>query len=183
MPPRASGKRYAQAIFEIALEQDRLDQWEGDLEFADGVLQDDEFKTFLKHADVPVGDKMRAIEAVMVEIHPLVRNMISLLVTKGLVDVIQGLRLAYIELLDEYRGRQRVQVTSAVPLEPEELERITRFVAGLVRKEVVVSTDTDYSILGGVVIQIGDRLLDGSTRSRLDDLRNRMHSEVVVPGA
>ena len=183
MPPRASGKRYAQAIFEIALEQDRLDQWEGDLEFADGVLQDDEFKTFLKHADVPVGDKMRAIEAVMVEIHPLVRNMISLLVTKGLVDVIQGLRLAYIELLDEYRGRQRVQVTSAVPLEPEELERITRFVAGLVRKEVVVSTDTDDSILGGVVIQIGDRLLDGSTRSRLDDLRNRMHSEVVLPGA
>lgn len=183
MPPRASGKRYAQAIFEIALEQDRLDQWEGELEFVAGVLQDDEFKTFLKHADVPIGDKMRAIEAVMGETSPLIRNMISLLVTKGLVDLVRDLRSAYVELLDEHRGRQRIQVTSAVPLEPQELERIIQFVAGLVWKEVVVSTDTDDSILGGVVIQIGDRLLDGSTRSRLDSLRNRMHSEVIVPGA
>ena len=92
MPPRVSGKRYAQAIFEIALEQDRLDQWESDLEFVDGVLQDDDFEALLKHADVPIGHKMRAIETVMAEVDPLVRNMISLLVTKGLVNVVQGLR-------------------------------------------------------------------------------------------
>ena len=182
MPPRASGRRYAQAIFEIAREQDRLDQWEGELEFVEGVLADVEFKAFLKHADVPVWDKMRAIETVMAELSPLVRNMVSLLVTKGLVDTVGDLRSAYVGLLDQHRGRQRVQVTTAEPLEPEELERITQFVSRLVKREVVVSTDTDDTILGGVVIQIGDRLLDGSVRSRLDALRNRMHSEVVVPG-
>ena len=182
MAQRVSGKRYAQAIFGIALEQDQLDQWETDLEFVAGVLQDDDFKALLKHADVPIGDKLKSVDAVMQEIHPLVRNMVSLLVTKGLVDVLPGLGAAYSALLDKHRGRQRVQVTSAVPLEQPELERITRFVADLVQKEVVVSTEVDDSILGGVVIQIGDQLLDGSTRSRLNDLRNRMHSGVFVPG-
>lgn len=180
MPRRGSGKRYAQAIFELALEQDQLDQWDGDLEFIESVLQDDEFKALLKHADVSVANKIKAIDSVMGDVHPLVRNLVSLLVTRGMVDAVSDLRAAYTELLDKHLGRQRVQVTSAVPLEQRELDRITQFVTNLVRKEVVVSTDVDDSILGGVVIQIGDQLLDGSTRSQLDALRNRMHSGAVT---
>lgn len=180
MPRRGSGKRYAQAIFELALEQDQLDQWDGDLEFIESVLQDDEFKALLKHADVSVANKIKAIDSVMGDVHPLVRNLVSLLVTRGMVDAVSDLRAAYTELLDKHLGRQRVQVTSAVPLEQRELDRITQFVTNLVRKEVVVFTDVDDSILGGVVIQIGDQLLDGSTRSQLDALRNRMHSGAVT---
>ena len=183
MAAKVSGQRYAQAIFELALEHDQLDQWEGDLDFVQGVLQDEEFRALLGHADVSIENKMKAIEAVMEQIHPLVRNMGNLLVTKGLVNVAGDLKDGYLELLDEHRGRQRVEVTSAVPLEPAELDRITKFVSELVKKEVVVSTQVDESILGGLVIQLGDRLLDGSTRSRLDALRNQMHSEVAVPGA
>ncbi len=183
MAAKVSGKRYSQAIFELALEHDQLDQWEGDLDFVHGVLRDEEFRALLGHADVSIENKMKAIEAVMEQIHPLVLNMVKLLVTKGLVSVAGDLKDGYLELLDEHRGRQRVEVTSAVPLEPAELDRITKFVSELVRKEVVVSTEVDESILGGLVIQIGDRLLDGSTRSRLDALRNQMHSQVAVPGA
>ncbi|PKB73249.1 MAG: ATP synthase F1 subunit delta [SAR202 cluster bacterium Io17-Chloro-G7] len=183
MAPKISGKRYSQAIFELAQEHDQLDQWEGDLDFVHGVLQDEEFRALLGHADVSIENKMKAIEAVMDQIHPLVRNMVKLLVSKGLVLVARDLKDGYLELLDEHRGRQRVEVISAVPLQPGELERITKFVSDLVKKEVVVSSQVDESILGGLVIQIGDRLLDGSTRSRLDSLRNQMHSEVAVPGA
>jgi F-type H+-transporting ATPase subunit delta len=183
MAQRVSGKRYAQAIFELGLERDRLDLWANDLEFIDRLLQDDEFRALLKHADVSIGDKIKAVDAVLGEAEPLIRNMVNLLVSKGLVDVMTDLRAAYVALLDEHRGRQRVQVTSAVPLEQEELDRITEFVSNLVRREVVVSTDVDDSILGGVVIQIGDQLLDGSTRSRLDALRNRMQSEIILTGA
>ena len=68
-------------------------------------------------------------------------------------------------------------------LEPAEVDRIASFVSGLIRREVVVSTQVDESILGGVVIQIGDQLLDGSTRSRLEALRTRLHSEILTPGS
>ena len=122
MARTVSGKRYAQAIFELGLERDRLDQWASDLEFIDGVLQDAEFRAFLQHADVPIGDKVKAIEAVLSETEPLIRNMVNLLVSKGLLGVMEDLRSAYIGLLDEHRGLQRVQVTSAVPLEQGELD-------------------------------------------------------------
>ena len=182
MPAQVSGKRYAQAIFELAREQDQLDQWAGDLQLVDQALQDEEFKAFLKHAKVPAADKVRAISTVLSTVHPLVQNLVHILVSGGLVDLLPQLHQAYEALLDEHLGRQRVEVTSAIPLEDRELERITIFLSGLIQKEVVATTVVDETILGGVVIRMGDRLLDGSARSRLEGLRNRLHTGAYLSG-
>ena len=171
MPAQVSGKRYAQAIFELAREQDQLDQWAGDLQLVDQALQDEDFKAFLKHAEVPTADKVRAISTVLGTVDPRVQNLVHILVTGGLVDLLPQWHEAYEALLDEHRGRQRVEVTSAIPLEDQELERITNVLSGLIQKAVVATTVVDESILGGVVIRMGDRLLDGSARSRLNELR------------
>ena len=82
-------------------------------------------------------------------------------------------------MLDRHLGRQRVEVTTAVMLENAETAKITAFVSELVRREVVLTAKVDESILGGLVIQIGDRLLDGSTKARLEGLRNRLHTEIA----
>ena len=182
MAGRVSGKRYAQAIFELAREQDQVDQWSVDLDLVDQVVQDPEFRTFLNHADVPLEQKRQAVDAVLRDVHPTVRNMLHVLVSRGLADSVIGLRDSYTELLDAHHGRQRVGVTSAVPLEDTQLERITRFISDITRREVVITTQVDESIMGGIVIQIGDQLLDGSTRSKLEGLRNQMHSAVIGPG-
>lgn len=182
MPGRISGKRYAQAIFELAREQEQLDQWAVDLQLVDQVVQDPEFRAFLNHAEVPLEQKNRAIDAVLRDVHSLVRNLVHVLVVRGQADLAGGILEDYTELLDAHRGRQRVGVTSAVPLTDDQLERITRFISDLTRREVVVSTQVDESIIGGIVIQIGDQLLDGSTRSRLELLRKQMHSAVIGPG-
>ena len=182
MPKRVSGKRYSQAIFELAVQHAQLDQWLEDLRFVDQVLQDGEFRTFLKHAEVPTSQKIQAIDTVLGDAHPLVRNLIALLVTRGVVDLVHDVQTGYAHLLDEHRGRQQVDVISAVPLDDQGLERITRFVSALIHKEVAVSAQVDESILGGVIIQVGDQLLDGSTRSRLEELRQQIRSDVAVPG-
>lgn len=180
MARRVSGQRYARAIFELAVDQGQLEPWGNDLAQADQVLQDDEFRAFLTHAEVPLERKTGAIDAVLQDINPLVKNLIALLITRGAVDSLHDVYQGYVALLDTHLGRQRVEVTSAVELEAQELERITRFVSDLIKKEVVVSTQVDDSILGGVIIQIGDQLLDGSTRSRLEGLRRQVRSEVTV---
>jgi F-type H+-transporting ATPase subunit delta len=174
MPQRLSGKRYAQAIFELAVQQDQASQWAEALQFVSQVLQDDEFNAFLRHAEVPVEQKVHALEVVLEGTPDLVRNLTALLVTRGAVDAISDVYMGYVALLDEYLGRQQVQVTSAVALEDQEIERIRQFVADLIRKEVVVLPQVDESILGGIIIQIGDKLLDGSTRSKLEGLRRRI---------
>ena len=181
MPQRGSGKRYAQAIFELALENGQLDLWAENLALVAEVFQDPQFGALLKHADVPAAEKLRATEAVLAGVSPLIRNTVNLLVSKGMVNAIPDVHLGYIELLDQHLGHQRVEVTSAVQLEDAEVDRITRFVAELVQREVVITTRVDESILGGVVIQIGDRLLDGSTQARLNHLRDQLHSDAVSP--
>ena len=183
MPRRVSAKRYAQAMFELAREQNQLDAWAFDLQMVSQALQDPDFRTLLSHADVPVDEKIKASSAVLGEVHPLVLNLVNVLVASGLVNLAPDLQTAYNALLDVHHGRQQVEVTSAVLLDDAELTQITSFVSDLISKEVVVTTRVDESIMGGVVIQIGDQLLDGSTRSRLEALRNRMHSEVIVTGS
>ncbi len=183
MAKRVSGKRYAQAIFQLAVQQDQVDQWAVELDSISQVLQDEEFSSFLEHAQVPLSEKNRSIEAVFPDTNPLVRNLLALLISRGSTKLIGDLNLSYSQLVDEYRGRQRVEVTSAVPLDAAEVERISRFVSELIQKEVVVSTEVDEAILGGVIIQVGDQLLDGSVRSRLEGLRRQVRSDITARAA
>ena len=180
MAKQVGGRRYAQALFELAIQQDQVPQWSEELGYMAQVLLDPEFNSFLKHTGVPVERKTAAIETVLPEINPLVRNLGALLVSRGAVDVLGDVSIGFNRLLDERLGRQPVEVTAAVPLEDAELERISRFVTDLIQREVVVTTRVDESILGGIIIQIGDRLLDGSTRSKLEALRKQIRSEVAL---
>ena len=180
MPQRLSGKRYAQAIFELAVQQDQAIQWADALQFVSQVLQDAEFGAFLNHAEVPAERKVQALETVLGDIQPLVRNLAALLVTRGAVGAFGDVYSGYVALLDQHLGRQQVQVTSAVALEDQEVERIRQFVADLIQKEVVIVPQVDEAILGGVIIQIGDKLLDGSTRSKLEALRRQIRTGVAA---
>ena len=174
MPQRVSGRRYGQAVFELAQEQGEADQWGHDMALVAEAFDDADFCALLRHAGVSAEDKQHAVESVLGGVNPMVRNMVNLLVARGLVDAVGEACSEFSELLDRQEGRQRVEVTTAVPLEEAELERITAFVADLIGREVVVTARVDDAILGGLIIQIGDRLLDGSAQSRLNGLREQL---------
>ena len=179
MAQQLSGQRYAQAIFDLALENNEVEQWGQDLAVVSEAFQDSDFAALMKHADMSAADKRAATGSVLAGVNAMVRNLVDLLVSKGSVDSIADVYTSYTELLDQHLGRQRVEVTTAIALDEAEASRITNFVSELVRREVVLTTKVDESILGGLVIQIGDRLLDGSTKARLDGLKNRLHTEIA----
>ena len=183
MAKQVAGKRYAEALFQLALEQDRVEQWGEDVKLLAQVLQDADFGSFLKHAEVPYGDKVKSMDAVLRDVDPLVRNLGTLLVVRGAVPMVGDIQQEFARLLDQHLGRQQIEVTAAVPLDDTELQRIRQFVSGLIHKEVVVASRVDESILGGVIIQIGDQLLDGSTRTQLENLRKQLRSEVAPSSA
>ena len=180
MAKQLSGRRYAQAIFDLALENNQVEQWGDDLAVVAEAFQDAEFTALMKHADMSSANKLAATASVLAGVNALVRNLVDLLVSKNSVDSIAGVYTGYTELLDRHLGRQRVEITTAVPLESAETERISAFVTGLAGQEVVLTTKVDESIIGGLVIQIGDRLLDGSTKARLDGLRNKLHTQIAA---
>ena len=110
----------------------------------------------------------------------MVQNLILLLVARGSVGIVGDVYDNYTRLVDIVKGRQRVELTAAVELDGTQIDKIKTFVEGLVKKDIVISTNVDESILGGIVIQIGDQLLDGSTKTQLEGLRKQIRSEVVV---
>ena len=179
MAQQLSGQRYAQAIFDLALENNEVEKWGQDLEVVSEAFHDADFTALMKHADMSAADKRAATGSVLGGVNTMVRNLVDLLVSKGSVDSIADVYTSYTELLDQHLGRQRVEVTTAIALDEAEANRITSFVSELIRREVVLTTRVDESILGGLVIQIGDRLLDGSTKARLDGLKNRLHTEIA----
>ena len=180
MARQVSGQRYARALFDLAVEKDTTDQWASDLAQMADVMQDEQFNLLLKHAEVSLDRKIAALATVLPEVDPMVRNLGSLLIARGSIDSIGGVALGYYRLVDERLGRQQIEVTTAVELEPGQAEEIREFVSGLIRREVVMSSQVDESILGGMVIQIGDQLLDGSTRSKLEELRKQIRTEAAL---
>ena len=97
MAKRASAKRYAQATFDIALQRDQLDQWASDLGLVVEALQNEEFSAFLEHAKVPLAQKVQTIGEAFQGVDPMVRNLVSLLVSRGLAELVP-------EVEEGYRG-------------------------------------------------------------------------------
>jgi F-type H+-transporting ATPase subunit delta len=180
MPRRASAKRYAQAAFELAFQQDQVEGWAQQLGTINEALQSTELRAFLEHAKVPLARKVETVEQALPDVDPLVRNLLSLLVSRGLVDLFSELVEDYGHMLNEYRGREEVEVQSAVPLEQTERERVAQFLTSSTGKEVVLDTTVDPDILGGLVIRVGDRLIDGSTRTRLGQLAKQLRIDSAV---
>ena len=101
------------------------------------------------------------------------------MVSRRLVDLVPEVEAEYRQLLNEYQSIEQVEVRSAVSLEDGELERITRFLSGMINKQVSLDARVDPTILGGLVIKVGDKLIDGSTRTRLGELGKQLQRDVA----
>lgn len=99
---------------------------------------------------------------------------VAVLVQRRGVKLLPEVVAAYAALLDDQLGRTQADVASAVPLSREQQRRLENQLASLVQKEVVLRVREDEDLMGGVVVRVGDQLIDGSVRSRLEQLRQRL---------
>jgi len=106
-------------------------------------------------------------------------NLAHLLVSKGRTDAAVAIAEQFARLAEEHRGLARAKAITAVPLSEADLQTLTTRLREKTGRQVVLETEVDPSILGGVVVQIGDRLIDGSTRARLEALRDSLVGAVA----
>jgi len=171
---KAQARRYAQAVFEIAIEKEELDRWQADLEKLANLGGDDAFITLLENPKLHFDEKVRLLSGWLSDINPLALNLVYLLVARGVLSMIGEIADEYQRLLDSYQGIERAEVTTAVPLADEDKLRLEGRLEAVVGKKVVVTSEVDPSIIGGIVARISGKLLDGSTRNRLETLKRRL---------
>ena len=170
-----SAIRYAQAAFQIAIGQDALDQWMDDLSLMAQALDSPEFADFLEAPQVPIGKKVEVIKSTLGgSVDRLAVNLISLLASRGIARIIPSIVAEYQRLLDSHRGIERAQVVTAVPLDDARRQRIAELLQDIVGKEVRMTSRVNPEIIGGLIARVGDRVIDGSTRTRLQAMRREL---------
>jgi len=179
MAKRTYARRYSQAVFSIAREKNELDRWQSDLEKIATVGDDAQFVALLENPKVRFEDKAKLLSQWLGGVNPLALNLVYLLVTKGRLGMVADIADEYQRLLDSYRGIERAEVTTAIPLDDKDRRKLEERLGAVVGKKVVVKPKVDPSVLGGVVARVGGKLLDGSTRSKLMALKKALASGEV----
>ena len=174
MAKRAYPRRYAQAVFELARERGELDKWPSDLEKIARLGEDEALIAWLESPKFPFDDKARILAERLGDINPLALNLACLLAARGRLGLAGDIADEYQRLLDSYRGIERAEVSTAVPLDDREKQRLGERLGALIGKEVVLKTEVDSELIGGIVARVGGKLLDGSTRSRLLALKREL---------
>ncbi|MCH8229319.1 MAG: ATP synthase F1 subunit delta [Chloroflexi bacterium] len=168
----ATARRYAQAAFELAGEHGNLDRWEEDLARAGEVLGDSDVMGFLAAPQVSDSVKLDGIGKLLADVETLVRNTVNLMTVNRDITKFPDMHRVFGEMADEHRGIARAEVVTAVPLDDARRDQLAAGLAKLVgRDEVIITESVDPRIIGGIVAKVGDRLIDGSTRTRLQAMR------------
>lgn len=170
-----SVRRYAQAAFAIAVERNALEAWISDLETARGIFTGSDVQTFMVAPSVPENVKLDGIATLLSDLDHLVRNLVSLMVINGDIERLSSVCDTFRELTDDHLGIGRALITTAVPLDDVRRKRIVTSLEELTGYDrIEVSEQVDPEIIGGVVARVGDRLFDGSTRSRLRSMQEAL---------
>ncbi len=167
-------KRYAQAVFEIALERKQLDRWQSDLGKIAALSKDAEILAFLESPKVYFDDKARLLSEQLVDLNPLALNLTYLLVARGRLSTVGDIADEFERLLDSYRGIERAEVITAVALGAQDKARLKQRLSDMVGKKIVLKTKVNPGLIAGLVARIGDRLIDGSTRGKLAVLKREL---------
>ena len=167
-------RRYAQAVFDIALETKQLDKWQSDLSQLARLGEDATIVDLLQSPRLHFEDRAKLLSEQLSGAGPLALNLTHLLVARGKLGIAGDIADGYQRLLNKHRGIEQVDVTTAVQLDDNERLRLEKRLSKLLDKKVVLETKVDASILGGIIAQIDDRLLDGSTRGKLLALKREL---------
>ena len=169
----AAARRYASAVFELATQEGRVDDWRNQLVAIKGLMGDDSLAQVLRNPTIPVSRRVELIAETGL-LDPEASNLARMLVETGRVDQADGILDEFEEMADKAAGRVRARVTTAVELSSEDRELLGSRLSQRLGKEVRVTASVDRRIVGGLKLQYGDHLIDASVATRLQQLHRRL---------
>lgn len=180
MSIQAIANKYASALHSFALEKDKINQIEEDLEQVVKFLKENKkTREVLEHPLLEKKDKKEIIAELFKEVkNPEVMNLLKLLVDRKRFDILEALFMEYVRLANYTRSVVVAEVTTAIELKEELQEELQKSLERYTGKEVRLVLKTDPSIIGGVVTRIGDSIMDASITRRLA----RMYENITGAG-
>jgi F-type H+-transporting ATPase subunit delta len=166
---------YARSLFEVAQEQDKLDEIREQVgEFADVLEDNHEFAVFFFSPYFSTEEKKEGLDTAIQDADPIVRNFLALLIENHRMPALFRVRRELDRLWQEENQLLPVQITSAVELDESVTERIGEEIGRQTGRKVELTSTVDPDVLGGIVLRVGNSILDASVRTRLERLRKQV---------
>jgi len=170
-------KRYAKALEEAAAEADALEAVSTELERVATLWhQDPAIAAFFGNPGILLRDKAETLKGLSqrMALSPLVARFLDLLLSRHRMQALPGVARLYRDLMNKRLGRVQAAVRTAVPLAPDLQEGLRRRLAQVLGRTVLLEPHVDPAILGGIVVQVDSTVYDGSLRTQLKQLRERL---------
>ncbi|MBJ7522494.1 MAG: ATP synthase F1 subunit delta [Solirubrobacteraceae bacterium] len=166
---------YARSLFEVAKEHGKLDVVRDQLgQVAEAVADDRDLQTFFFSPYFSTKEKSEGLTKALVDVDPTVLNFLELLVEKHRMPALMRIRRVYDRLWEQENKVLPVQITSAVSLDPEVVRQLGDRIGQQTGQRVELTADVQPDILGGIVLRVGNQILDASIRNRLEHLRRQV---------
>ena len=166
---------YAEALFEVAREKGKLDAIREQLgQFVDVLSANRDLQVFFFSPYFSSGEKRDGLERAVSGAEPELINFLELLIDKHRMPVIFRLRARFEELWAEENKLLEVRLTSAVELDPEIVKRVGDEIERQTGHKIELESAVDEGILGGLVLRVGNMVLDASLRNKLEKLRKQV---------
>jgi F-type H+-transporting ATPase subunit delta len=166
---------WARALFEVAKEHDRLDEVREQLRaFVDALNENRDLMVFFFSPYFSPQEKKNGLERAVSDAEPVFMNFLEALIERHRMPAIFRIKARYEVLWDDERDLLPVEVTSAVELDKQTVNNIGKQIGEQTRRTVELSSHVDPDILGGIVLRVGNVILDASIRNRLEQLRKQV---------
>jgi ATP synthase F1 delta subunit len=166
---------YARSLFEVAKEQNKLDKVRDELgAFADALNETRELQVFFFSRYFSTAEKDDGLDRAISDADPILVNFLKLLIENHRMPVIFRVRRVFDDLWLQENKRLPVQVTSAVELDKATVAEIGDRIAEQTGQKIDITSTVEPEILGGLVVRVGNSILDASIRNRLEQLRKQV---------
>jgi F-type H+-transporting ATPase subunit delta len=173
----SAARRFAEAAFQVATRDDTLEAWRSELDASAARLGDASVVSVLANPAIPVDQRSMAVAGLLEHTASQpVQNLVQLLLKRGRIEQLPRVAAEFRRLDDRRQGITHATATSATALNPDEVRDLTARLEQSTGGRVALDVQVDPSLLGGLVVRVGDRLIDGSVRGRLERLRNQLIS-------
>ena len=166
---------YARSLFAVAREQDKLDELREQVaQFADALNGNRDLAVFFFSPYFSIKEKQEALGRALDGADQVLLNFLSLLIENHRMPVIFRIRQEYERLWDEENRTLAVEITSAIELDQATTESLGKTIGERAGRKVTLAARVDPDILGGIVVRVGNSILDASIRNRLEQLRRHV---------
>ena len=170
-------RRYASAIFSVSIEDGSLKELEQDLEKLAGIIEKSEaFRTLLRSPLNSRYDQFNAVRSISkkVKLSKSTTNLLLIMAQKRRLAIMPDLIIDVKSLLNEHRGETTVEVVSAVPFSTAQQTKLAKAVEASIGKKIKLGIEIDKTVIGGLIVKVGSRMIDTTVKTKLLKLQNIM---------